>query len=179
MKKHICLGQSSHGSIYCTINLEEKKKGLCLSIVGVQGPWSNGDCVGPCGQIIDSLKEITTYAEGWDKESVAFFCHIWERWHLNDMKAGSPAQEDYLRDNPVSYTSPQTHYDQACKALGEVGLHPDMSIQVQRKEKDGTVRTVGYAYGSQWLYEPLPSNVVNYLQSLHENGDDLPKAWRK
>lgn len=67
---------------YCKIEWDGKR----LSICGVIGPMSNGDCKGSAGQCTDSIragKPIT--CEGWTREMVDKLCNIWDRWHLNDM----------------------------------------------------------------------------------------------
>lgn len=76
------------GSIFCTIKYENGK----LSITGVEGPKSNGDCRGSCGQIEMHLREpdgLTGFepAPCWTPEMVHQFLKIWDRWHLNDMCA--------------------------------------------------------------------------------------------
>lgn len=55
-----------------------------LSISGVVGPKSNGDCLGSAGQCTDEIRNGTP-VEGWTREMLDKFCDIWDRWHLNDM----------------------------------------------------------------------------------------------
>ncbi len=74
---------------------------------------------------------------------------IWERWHLNDMRAGTLAQEQALREVKDSF-SRLNWYDQACDFLKSVNLLDDN----------------GYRYGSAWLTEELPQDVINYIESL-------------
>ncbi|MDR2044891.1 MAG: hypothetical protein LBQ15_11135 [Clostridium sp.] len=58
-----------------------------LSISGVIGAKSNGNCWGGAGQCIDALKDSgLVLAAGWTAETVARFVEVWERWHLNDMR---------------------------------------------------------------------------------------------
>jgi len=73
-----------------------------LSISGVVGPKSNGDAAGSCGQIIMGFKEYDKRgyalladlkpAPEWDQEMLRKFFDIWDRWHLNDMKASCEHQ---------------------------------------------------------------------------------------
>ena len=56
-----------------------------LSISGVIGPMSNGNCRGSAGQCIDEIREGEP-ANGWTKEMLERFCEIWELWHLNDAR---------------------------------------------------------------------------------------------
>ena len=68
-----------------------------LSISGAIDPRPSGNCGGSCGQFIISFKEydhrghasISTIkpAPGWNRAAVRMFFDIWDRWHLNDMKA--------------------------------------------------------------------------------------------
>jgi len=72
--------------VYCEIRYEE---GL-LSIVGVEGPNSSGNCRGSCGQIDMHLREedrsTWVYQKGWTGELMTKFLDAWKAWHLNDMK---------------------------------------------------------------------------------------------
>lgn len=87
-----------------------------LSISGVVGPRANGDCAGSCGQINMSFKEYNKrgymtldelrLAPGWTREKLRQFFDVWDRWHLNDMRAGCEHQrkEDSSREiEVVSY----------------------------------------------------------------------------
>lgn len=141
-----------------------------LSISGVIGPKRNGDADGSCGQFIMSFKEyhhhghdsITniTPASGWDAETVKRFFDAWDRWHLNDMKAGSVVQEEFLRRNPVVAVYPESHYTKASEALAAAGLNPDSD---------------GYKYGSAWKREDVPADVIEFLAGLPDT-DKVP-AW--
>jgi hypothetical protein len=78
---------------------------------------------------------------------------IWRRYHLNDMKAGSAVQEEWLRANPIDpaeYAYPKSHYEVASAKLAAAGLNPDAD---------------GYRYGSAWKAEPLPAEVVAEIES--------------
>ena len=57
----------------------------CLSITGVIGPMSNGNCKGSAGQCTDDIRQGTP-AAGWTREMLDKLCDIWDRWHLNDMR---------------------------------------------------------------------------------------------
>lgn len=81
--------------------IEYSKDGR-LSIMGVIGPLRNGDARGSSGQIVMSFKEYderghmsladVTPAPGWTPELVRQFFDAWDRWHLNDMRAGCEHQ---------------------------------------------------------------------------------------
>ena len=88
------------GSVFCKIECGDGR----LSITGVEGPLTNGDARGACGQInmhLAANQEKIACAPGWDAAKLARFFAVWDRYHLNDMKAGSAVQEEYLRANPI------------------------------------------------------------------------------
>lgn len=170
MQKTIRIGTVSLGygrpvHLFCSIEFEAGK----LSITGVEGPKRNGDATGGCGQIIMSPWEIVTYAPGWNPETVARFREVWDRWHLNDMQAGSPAQMAHLRAHPVE---DRLHYfETARESLRAAGLQPDRGYMV--RDKDGNPQP--YSYGSAWLREEVPADVLDFLQGLP--GADITPAW--
>lgn len=149
-------------SVYCKV----KYVNGCLSITGVEGPTPGGNAIGSCGQIDSHLRDqlhTITPAPGWDALKLQQFFNVWERWHLNDLRAGSPEQEKYLRDHPISreeYAYPKSHYEVAGQKLADAGLNPDAN---------------GYQYGHAWKREEVPGEVLEFLRSLPET--DREPAW--
>jgi hypothetical protein len=132
--------------------LEIRFDGKRLSISGVEGPKKNGDALGGCGQVIDSLDRILTYCPGFDASKVAELKSVWARWHLNDMRAGCEHQESEQwgkRINPV---------DPATDPVGK------------------PCPTCGYKYGTEWKFEQVPSDVIAFLDSLPATS--LAYPWR-
>jgi hypothetical protein len=152
--------------IFCKIAYQDGK----LSISGVVGPKSNGNAYGGCGQIIMDFREYDhrgwttldalTLCDGWDRDMIKRFFDIWDRWHLNDMRAGSPSQEKYLRDHPVVAIYPESHYDKVSKVLAKAKLNPDEN---------------GYSYGSKWLREEVPDDILAFLAGLPDS--KVKPAW--
>lgn len=139
-------------SVFCKIEVT----GGRLSITGVEGPRSSGDCLGGCGQILDSLQgKSVKLAPGWNDAMLGKFLRVWDRWHLNNLRAGSAAQEQWLRENPVP-----ADYTAQLAALTKVKLSPDAA---------------GYVYGTAWNTEPLPQEVFKFLASLPDA--DITPAW--
>lgn len=135
--------------------------GSRLALSGVEGPQSNGNCRGSCGQLDMHEWHPVEYAPGYDAEVIAKLRDIWGRYHLNDMQAGTPAQTAYLREHPV--TGSPDPYKAACAALTAAGLNPDG----------------GYRYGSSWLHIDVPQDVIDWLFALPPAAVvDLPRAWR-
>lgn len=135
-----------------------------LSISGVVGPRRNGNAAGSCGQIQDVLTEPIVPAKGWTPELIARLHAVWERWHLNDMVAGSPRQMEYLRTTRREFPGyPASHYEWAKSLLADAGLEPDA-------EHDG------YSYGSAWLTEELPADVIEFVTTLPVPTKEFPWA---
>ena len=160
MKKIVRIGKGMNGHVFAKIEFSATR----LSITGVEGPKSNGDCRGSCGQIVMHDWRISEYAPGWSQALETRFREVWERWHLNDMRSGSPAQRAFLEAHPV--TDRLNYYTKACEALAEAGLNPDPSYLHNGKP---------YSYGSAWLAEEVPAEVVEFLQSIPES--DISPAW--
>lgn len=133
------------GNTFVKIEWDGKR----LSLTGVEGPKSNGDCRGSCGQIVDGLNGFAELAPGFTVETVNRLRETWKRWHLNDMRAGSPEQMEWLRANPVTYKYPVSQYAAATKALDDAGLNPQ-----------------GARYGSKWWHEDVPTAIIEWLVSL-------------
>lgn len=127
-----------------TIDLEEIAGAFNrLSISGTMSAGISGQCV-------DSIREL---AEEHDAAPVIAICDQWERWHLNDMKAGTRRQSEFLA------TVPQvSEYTEKSEALHRAGLNPDA----------GTAKGKSYKYGSAWLFEPLPDDLEGKLTALFE-----------
>jgi hypothetical protein len=131
-----------------------------LSITGVGGPLPSGNCLGSAGQIIMDLRteghKDWKYMKGWTPAKMTKLLDIWDEWHLNDMKAGTPAQEAFIKEwkktNKYDYTV-------ACEALKEVGLYEDN----------------GYKYGTGWLKVEVPQDVIDWLFNLPNS--EVKPAW--
>lgn len=215
----------------------EYKEGR-LSISGVEGPRTNGDAWGSCGQCVDSLdpSRLRELAPGWTRETVKRLRETWDEWHLNDMRAGCEHQraEKWAERGRQAVTvyhwrqmdGPRKARDDAEKAAqraltrGETfaptpeqvkaanapwsretwtpeapeGYEPATPLYAGMKgptesktlgwlrpdeHPDGLLcrpcPTCGYAYGSAWLREEVPADVVQFLQSLPEA--DAAPAW--
>jgi hypothetical protein len=85
------------------------------------------------------------------------FHDIADRWHLNDTRAGSHAQTEHLRSLEGTENRfpgyPTSHLDWARQRLREVGLEPDPNYG-------------NYSYGTRWLREEVPHDVMEWLASL-------------
>ena len=78
-------------SVFVLINYKNEHGRDKLSITGVVGPKHNCDARGSCGQCVDSVREATP-ATGYTKETLTKLADYWDRWHLNNMRAGCEHQ---------------------------------------------------------------------------------------
>ena len=172
-KKLLCLGQGRDGKVFIEASLKgEDVEDWRLSLSGIIGPKHDGDAIGGCGQIQDHLLEVGTideYFEPWCEESVLILKSVWDEFHLNDMTAGSPRQEAFLKETPLSY--PNNNYETRLGMLERVGLSPDPNFHNPHTNQP-------YVYGSAWLHTKIPPHIVGWFSDLQETTELLPKAWR-
>jgi hypothetical protein len=89
------------------------------------------------GQVLDHAKAVVEPARGLDLAEVHHLTEVWDRWHLNGMRAACAHQ--------------QVKWEQS-----DYGLRPSLTLTEPCAES-------GYRYGSAWLVEPLPTDVLAYL----------------
>lgn len=112
------------------------------------------------GQVVKYLYTDTP-AKGFTRKDCFRLKQAWERWHLNDMRAGTPKQEDAVRKWRT------TSNDQSYKAAFEMLKSIDLLVDD------------GHKYGSKWLKEEVPLDVLEWLFSLPGIGatfDDIHPA---
>lgn len=114
-----------------------------LSIVGEINTQTYGQCY-------DSIRELVeNHGSGHrDKNEILKLLDIWDRWHLNAMRAGTPRQAAIIR--PWLKRNPNKDYTEQCDYLYRHGLLIEN----------------GYKYGTAWLYEPLPDDVITFISGL-------------
>lgn len=109
----------------------------------------SGDCNGHGGQCQDEMRRLLdriTWAPGWSHDRALQLLDIWDRWHLNDMQAGCEHQR-------------ADGWDKASKDM--IG---------------NACPTCGYKYGSAWLYEQPPPEVLAFVEKIIR--DDLCVSGR-
>jgi hypothetical protein len=108
---------------------------LRFSISG--GVWNpNRTDYVSAGQITDVLTSLGTFAPGFDADKAARLAGLWQRWHLNDVRAGCAHQAVVWEDGRPSL---------------------DLTLPCP---------VTGYRYGSAWLTEELPEGFADELWSL-------------
>ena len=88
-----------------------------------------------CGQCQDSI------------ENAATFVSLWDKYHMNNNKAGTKKQEGILASEDFKIIKKGSNYYTECNFLASKNMLIDN----------------GYKFGSQWLYMPLPSNILEQL----------------
>jgi hypothetical protein len=152
--KVLCIGTTKDvGDLWVKVQFNDGN----LSLSGVEGPKLNGDARGSCGQIVMHEWDFKSLYEGWDADKVKYLREVWDEWHLNNLTAGSPAQREWLANNPAGL--PGFDYDARKDALSKAGLEPDASYLHNGKP---------YSYGSAWLKREVPDDVLMWLSALPE-----------
>ena len=167
--KLVCPGKANHSAtassfVFVEINYEDGR----LSITGVHGPLRSGNAKGGCGQLDLLELQPFEFEKEWNQEMLNMLAAIWKRYHLNDVCAGSPAQEFYLNHNPIN--DRLNFFDKASEALEAAGLNPDPHHIVNGKP---------YRYGSAWLSGSVPEWVLEWLYNLPETNNNFPAPWKK
>lgn len=171
-------------NVYCSIEFENDR----LSISGVIGPMSNGDCVGSCGQIDMSFRppendynseffefqmkyynefmDSIIYKEGWNKADFEKFLTIWKLYHLNHL---SPACEHQIL---LGWDKEKIDPNKSTRAYGK---HFDGQKQDSWNLKGWVYPPhgyltkpcpiCGYKYGSAWLKHDVPKDIIEWLFS--------------
>jgi hypothetical protein len=104
----------------------------------------SGDYGGGLGQVFD---EVTP-----DGENQQELIDIWREWHLNGMSAGTPEQDNLLKENGIS----KSNYNACVDFLKAAGL-----FEVKHPETGEL-----FKYGHAWYHKQLPEDFENDLDAL-------------
>lgn len=121
------------------------------------------------GQCFDDL--LKDYPELGENETFAEAYDLWSKYHLNDMRAGTPEQQAAIKEWKAQ--GHKYSYDDACDYLKEIGLYevPISTIDVKANpylaDKDPNST---YKYGHGWLKEEVPEEDVPRIESLVKTG---------
>lgn len=129
------------------VTIDVRLKDGQLSISGTIWNGRGTDCIS-CGQNIDEIAKLFPL-----NGQVRRIAEIWRKWHLNHTIPGSPRQMEFVREynrvNEGDYS--KTNYHALCKALHGADLLQDAEYLHNGKP---------YAYGSAWLRQELPADVL-------------------
>lgn len=126
-------------SVDIEVTLKEGRLSICGTVyTGTKLLKSERNLIS-AGQCLDECRDIIPPQ----------LATVWDQWHLNDMKAGTKAQELLLEPVRDSFNRLKW-YEEACEYLKSLNMYEHN----------------GYRYGSAWLKEELPASVVEYISTL-------------
>lgn len=144
--------------------------GSRLGITGTTWRNPNWD-VDSAGQIVDQLPEVDQLAiPAADRDELV---EVWNRWHLNDMRPDCEHQRALgWHERRIDPSKPSNVYGKhfegqrhdSWNLLGWVrpDERPDGLMGVPCPE-------CGYKYGTAWLHEDVPEDVLEFLASVGGN----------
>lgn len=147
--------------VFIKIEYKDKK----LSITGVEGPLNSGNCLGSAGQINMTLNDDIKnnvgwkYLDNWSETEMLKLLRSWKHWHLNNMKAGTPDQEEEITRFRIENNITGWAYEEEVAFLKRINLYEDN----------------GHKYGTAWLMEEVPQDVLLFLISLPDT--KVKPAW--
>jgi hypothetical protein len=147
-------GDGPNCEVIVEMRLEYKNNDTTKPTFSVCGEvwYPNKSDVFMCGQCIDSIWEY--YGDQIkDKDLFLEIKDLWEKYHLNDMNAGTLEQTRALKGKRFDYT-------EACEYLKEKGLY-EVDTEI-----DGRIMT--YKYGHSWLYNPIPEADLLRIKKIME-----------
>ena len=144
--KHAVCGTRKVNRVTVDIELRETDNGPVFSASGDIWNARHTDIV-QGGQCLDSIAEIPAIRANRRFKAVL---RLWRAHHLNDMHAGTEAQENALAAYKAENGLDRLDYDGECEVLKGMGLYEDN----------------GYRYGSKWLYRPIPESDLAEIKAL-------------
>lgn len=151
MTKVISFGKIAYNSdkkeneVIIEIELSDDEQPV-LSISGEVWNRRHDDSI-IAGQCLDELKEYFT--DNWKFMEIY---RLWKLYHLNNLHAGTIAQEELLKKYCLKLHRGIYDYKEACKILEENNLYNDN----------------GYIYGTDWLYREIPDEDLVKIKEIIE-----------
>jgi hypothetical protein len=154
MKKIVYLGRVKVGKfqrrVFLEVELEQRPvkhfTAPVLSIMGVIGPLPSGNCYGDSGQILNSISGNFVIREIGDLNRKDIH-KLLKIWRLH-----------HLNNMKVGCVHQ--------RARGETWAN----------NPDAVCPDCGHVLGHSWEYEPLPQDVIDFINALPESS--IPYPWR-
>ena len=142
-----------------TVDIELRKNNKGQEVFSVSADvWNNihTDII-MGGQCLDSIYEKFSpqLAEIDNLSEFEVVRDLWKKYHLNDMHAGTPKQEEALKETSVR------SYEDRVEYLKSIDLY-------EVPMEDGST----YKYGHAWLYEAIPEEDLKDIKTIIEKGMD-------
>lgn len=139
-------GRKTH-RVTIDIDAQEKNGHTIFSACG--NVWNTrGTDVVMAGQCLDEIAQFR--GEMKNVELFDFIHSIWKEYHLNDMRPGTPEQEQAVKE----WKAQGNHYDytEVCEMLKARGLY-----EVEHEGKP-------YKYGHGWIVQEIPADVLMQMR---------------
>jgi len=151
-------------AVEVTLSLRDGVHGPAVSVCGAIWDVRHHDHVSG-GQNLDQLNE---YLSG--DPTFARLYAIWQRWHLNDLKAGCEHQRALGWDTlKIDDSKPSNTYGKHCGEDGPTSWNLAGWVRPSSHERGKMAVACpecGYKYGTEWKTEPLPADVLAEINSL-------------
>lgn len=98
------------------------------------------------GQCFEELKEYTDISKN---EIFSFIYDMWQKYHLNDMHAGTPRQEKAIKEK-FGFGYKVYNFSEQCDYLKSINLLEDE----------------GHVYGNGWLYHEIHSSDLEKIKNF-------------
>lgn len=139
--------------MYVELTIKEEHKEKKTTALETVTDYKTLSMCGTGGQNREEIADINSYKELFiTVADLNTIIQIWDKWHLNDMNAGTEKQTAFImeweKDHKYNYTA-------VCKALKKVGLYEDN----------------GYKYGHAWLVEIIPDEVITEITAIFDKYD--------
>jgi len=167
-EKVVYAGKTRIGHREADVFVKIQWDGTRLSMTGVEGPKSNGDAVGSCGQLSESPKIMGDL----DEPTVMKMFEIWKEHHLNDMRPYCAHQKKLgWHKRRIDGSKPSNAYGKHFDGQKSPSWNLAGWVYPAEHHKGVLCKPCpecGYKYGSEWKTEPVPNNVLEFLASLPE-----------
>lgn len=134
-------------------------------VLSVQGEFDGG-----MGQIVMSSNEwrplLTHWATGWDDDRLGELLDLWDRWHLNDLRAACRHQQEHPAMAVGAAELPEPWLSEKQGYPDLIGYRLDTVPPCNEVEPP-------YHYGRSWLTEALPAEVLAWFGEAFDLPDPL------
>ena len=107
------------------------------------------------GQCLDKLMEIYKEQNIAVPSRIKLLTELWEKYHLNDLHAGTPEQENYLHS--IGITNFGNNYKKCCEELKKVNLY-----ECEWKGKKSY-------FGGSWFHWDIPAEDMEKIYKVLKN----------
>lgn len=124
-----------------------------------------------CGNIWNSKKTDIVYG-GQCLDTIAEYVHdpffeeihgLWKKYHLNGMHAGTPEQEEAVKEWREKTGNNGFAYDEICEMLKEKGLY---EVNFTGVTTGKVYNNEPYKYGHSWVVEQIPEDVLKRINEI-------------